>query len=130
MASLPAPVTTNPEVSVQFRNPENNDLKTIFFPRVWALLFGPFYFLIHGIWRHVIIYVALTTFFAYATEMDSEALFFYWFLIHTIYALCAYGIVKRHYRRKGWERLFSETEALVDAGVRGGILSFLWRLIR
>ena len=115
-----------------FQNPKNEYVRHISFPRLWTLVFGPFYFLFHGVWRHVFSYLIIFTLFICIDLLRDieEGNFLVLFLyVHIIYALSAARIIHNNYIRKGWERIVSETEFLVSAATTGSIVSFLWKLI-
>lgn len=75
-------------MATYFRNPTNDYVEkaTTRWTWLWALLFGPFYFLYKGIWSHAIIN------------------FIFWPLIVVWigYAIFASDLVKKSYRQRGW----------------------------
>ncbi|MCX6908226.1 MAG: hypothetical protein NTY01_09310 [Verrucomicrobia bacterium] len=75
-----------------FRNPVNGYQETADNPWLGALCFGPFYFMIKGVWTHAILGAVLA--------LASGGLS--WLFV---YPFCANGIVKRHYLRKGWTQV-------------------------
>ena len=124
---------------MQYINPKDKYTKAVYFPKIWTFIFGPLYFLIHGVWRHILGYAigfGLTLFvlFPYlASEANADdepfLLFLSVFVFQLTYALCARRILHNSYMRKGWEPLHSPGDSLVGAGTAVGILSFLWNLI-
>lgn len=76
---------------LRFQNPQNNHIEEVKHPGWGALLLGPIYFLLKGIWIHALI---------------GAVLFYYsWGLSTIVYAFFAGKIVETHYLRQGWIRL-------------------------
>ncbi|HEX7853877.1 MAG TPA: hypothetical protein VF503_09295 [Sphingobium sp.] len=74
-----------------FRNPVNGYTESSSVPFLWCLLFGIFYFMVKGIWRH-----ALISFLIACCTLGLSWL---------IYPFFAKGIVIASYGRRGWERV-------------------------
>lgn len=117
---------------MRFENPANGYVETLSAPFLWALIFGPLYFLIKGVWRHVILYfivngvllsvaggLAVASAIAAATAtqafdathgladpartgITAAAAVAALVLPFLIYPFFAAGIVRRHYLRMGW----------------------------
>lgn len=66
---------------------------------LFALLFGPLYFMFKGVWRHVLVQVVLISF-LYAAFGAPGTMFV--FLLNVIYAFLAKGIVESHLERQGF----------------------------
>lgn len=69
--------TTYEEFVMVFQNPKNQHDRNISYPRLRTLAFGPFYFLIYGVWRHVLSYIINLSLFAYLDVLiyEGEAVF-------------------------------------------------------
>lgn len=104
--------TSYEEFEMTYTNPEDQYTKSVLFPKLSALIFGPFYFLIHGAWRLILGYILWVYFIPIwcaskvyetdlmgALETDGVILIF---LAHIIYALFARRMMHGHYIRKGW----------------------------
>ena len=123
--------------TMQYINPKDKYTKAVYFPKIWTFIFGPLYFLIHGVWRHILgyaigFYLTMFLLVPYLMERSNDDpfdFFFCLFMFQLTYALCARRILHNSYMRKGWEPLHSPGDALVGAGTAVGILSFLWNLI-
>ena len=76
---------------MRYENPVNGYEETASVPFLWCLLFGVFYFMVKGIWKHVFISFLL----ACCTLGLS------WL----VYPFSARGIVINYYGRKGWTRI-------------------------
>lgn len=76
---------------MKFQNPSNGYIEETKDQWVWALLFGPFYFLYKGIWVHFIMGLVLG-FFTYGISI-------------LFYAYYAENLVYEHYMSKGWKNL-------------------------
>lgn len=116
---------------MQYQNPEDQYIKSVYFPKIWTFIFGPLYFLIHGNLQHVLGYLIVfisTVYFVPETEPGDWFVVF--LLFHVIYALCARRIMHNYYMRKGWIPLNSGADGMIDAGMSAGLLSLLWRLIK
>jgi hypothetical protein len=78
-----------------FQNPENEHVEGVSpLSWLWCLLFGTFYFALHGVWRHAAISLAL----AIITAGIS------W----VIYPFFAYKAMRNHYLRIGWKEVFPQ----------------------
>lgn len=75
-------------MSLRLRHPTNGYVKVLGSPGFLCLLFGPLYFVAHGIWTHAVISAVL----AVATMGLS------W----VIYPLAAGSIVRDYYLSRGW----------------------------
>ena len=73
-----------------FKHPSNDYTEevAIGFYRSWVLLFGPVYWAVKGVWKHVVLYVFL--FFPTAG------------LVHLAYPFFAKSILRKHYLQNGW----------------------------
>jgi Protein of unknown function (DUF2628) len=69
-----------------FMNPANGYVEkgATEFTGLWALLFGPFFFAIKGMWGHAILALVL------------------WPISVIVYAFIARGLVEKRYRQLGW----------------------------
>ena len=120
---------------MRFEHPTNGYVETCSMPFLWALIFGPLYFLLKGIWRHVVLYfvvnsiliaawwmlaiaaISATSFLAvYASGRNPETLTNLALIATTIvpvglvapfliYPFLATGIVRRHILRQGWSEV-------------------------
>lgn len=77
-----------------FENPRNGFRMRIGSPFLCTLLFGPFYFVLHGIWIHALLSL-LAAVFTYG-------------LSWLVYPLCAQGIVRHAYLSQGWKDVTDE----------------------
>ena len=73
---------------MRFKNPSNGYIETVSCPWLWALLFGPIYFAVKGVWTHFVAGIMLGMF------TFGVSWFFYPFF--------AGGIIRNHYLSKGW----------------------------
>ena len=86
---------------MRFRNPANGyEEEVTNWSRLFAFLFGFFYFAYKGLWRHVLIqlaamWAAVSLFYGAA----GAPLFFLW----AGYAIAAPGLLRSGYLRKGWK---------------------------
>jgi hypothetical protein len=81
-----------------FKNKSNGHTEQISMVTfLWAFLFGPFYFVFKGIWRHAVI-----SFFAAIFTVGISAF---------IYPFFAKGIVRNHYLQNGWTAVKSVKRA-------------------
>ena len=77
---------------MKFKNPSNGYIEEISSCAwLWVLLFGCFYFVVKGVWRH-----ALVGFFCALLTYGIS-----WF----VYPFFASSIIRKHYLRKGWIEL-------------------------
>lgn len=84
-----------------YKNPSNGHTEAIGFSSILlALLFGPLYFLVKGVWTHAILYFVIGFFLA-SSVFGIPVLIVMWL----VYALCVPLIMKGHYGGKGWERV-------------------------
>jgi hypothetical protein len=72
-------------MALELVNPSNGARKSTI-PFLWCALFGGFYFIVHGIWKHVFIWLLV---------LPTIIGFF-------IYPFLAKRILKHHYEDKGW----------------------------
>ena len=87
-----------------FRNPANNYTWRISpYAGIWALLFGPLYFVTHGAWPAAIIYIVVC--FASAVTVIGP------FIVWIVGAFIASDIVATAYLRKGWIEETSDNES-------------------
>lgn len=77
---------------MRFENPVNGYKEDASAPFLWCLIFGVFYFMSKGIWKHAFISFVLA----------CVTLGFSWL----IYPFFAKGIVIADYGRRGWTLLF------------------------
>jgi hypothetical protein len=86
-------------VSLNLVNPANGARKSTI-PFLWCLIFGGFYFIIHGIWTQAVIslFVSLITF------------GIGWF----VYPFFAKRIVRNHYLKLGWVEQFDYYRRIAD----------------
>jgi hypothetical protein len=117
---------------MRFQHPGNGYVETCSAPFLWALLFGPFYFVLKGVWRHVVLYFAVNSLvltawsilgtsailaspymlqasgisnpndIANALAIAGVVLALSLVLPFLIYPFLAAGIVRRHFLRQGW----------------------------
>ena len=71
-----------------FRNPQNNYTVETRHPVLFTFLFGPLYFVVHGVWTHAVISLVLA----------MLTMGFSWIL----YPFFAPGIIQTAYLKKGW----------------------------
>lgn len=120
---------------MRFENPANGYVETCTVPFLWALIFGPFYFVLKGVWRHVVLYFVVNSviFIAWCTiwiVASSASLMMLGFAAQQdpnairnaiaiatlivpvtiiapflLYPFIAGGIVRRHFLRQGWIEL-------------------------
>lgn len=100
------------EFEMTYTNPEDQYTKSVLFPKLSALIFGPFYFLIHGAWSVIVGYILwvfvipmLIASTVYETDLmgaleTDGVIMILW--AHIIYALFARRLMHSHYIRKGW----------------------------
>lgn len=130
---------------MRFQHPVNGYVEHCSVPFLWALIFGPLYFVLKGIWRHVVLYFtvnfvlisfswafalgvgaategAVTTF----SDMDGRSWHAPIALIVIIAALIlpflfypfiASGIVRRHFLRQGWHEVDKDHERIYEPWV-------------
>ncbi len=116
---------------MRFQNPTNGYVEVVRIPFIWALCFGPFYFVLKGVWRHVVLYFVLLSILttvwlgivgfsalaagsAFASDLNGPVGFPTRVVIATaaltitavapflVYPFLAQGIVRRHFLRLGW----------------------------
>ena len=119
---------------MRFQNPANGYVDNCSVPFLWALIFGPLYFVLKGIWRHVVLYfvvnmvliwlslalasgsglIATFVLSQFATQpavAQNTALIAISVMVMAliapflIYPFIAGGIVRRHYMRMGWNQV-------------------------
>lgn len=73
---------------MQFKNPSNGYIEEVSYTWLWVLLFGCFYFMVKGVWTHV-----LASFLCAILTSGVSWL---------IYPFFAPSIIRKHYLRKGW----------------------------
>ena len=79
----------------RFKNPSNGYIENVSnWSILWCFLFGIFYFMVKGIWKHVLISLVL----AIVTFGIS------WL----VYPFLAKGIIEKDYQRRGWKKLKSK----------------------
>jgi hypothetical protein len=78
-------------MAMKFQNPANNYVETVSGAWWWSFLFGPLFFLVKGMWIHVILWIVLVVI----------TCGFSWL----IYPLFTNSIVSNDYMRRGWVRL-------------------------
>lgn len=87
---------------MKFRNPVNGHIEEKNVPWLWSLLFGVFYFLVSGIFVHVIIMLVIGV--ALFAAMGESAIILVIFM-QLYYASVANPIVENYYLRKGWQKV-------------------------
>ena len=98
----PASASTIKSDVIKYRNPANGHIEEIGSPALCAFLFGPFYFLVSGIWIHalVIFIIAVGLFIAMGPPATILVI-----VMDIIYCFAAGSIVDGYYLRKGWEKV-------------------------
>ena len=98
-----------------FQNPANGYVEraTSGWTWLWALLFGPFFFLYKGAWPHVLVYVGALVWAGSSRRLSIADLIAT--VVWIAYAVAAAAIVRTRYRQRGWR----ETNSLGTA-LRGG----------
>lgn len=81
-------------------NPANGHSEDSSLACIWALLFGTFFFMAKGIWRHVVIQLVLFIFFL--SFLPAAAIFLAVIAMMLVYAVFANEIVERYYLREGY----------------------------
>lgn len=76
--------------AMRFKNPANGYEETVSRPFLWALLFGPIYFAVKGVWLHAVIALVL-----------AFTIFVSWL----IYPFFARTVIRTHYLRQGWQEV-------------------------
>jgi len=86
-------------MATYFMNPANRYIEKATGPWtwLWALLFGPFYFIYKGAWPHAFAYVFALLFLGRDVIAVLVAT-----LLWIVFAFAAYPIVRKTYLRKGW----------------------------
>lgn len=93
---------------MKFKNPINEHIEEKSVPWLWCLLFGAFYFLVSGIFTHVVIILVLTcTLFALFGVLPATLIVIF---MHLYYSSVANPIVRNHYLRKGWQEVTEKSE--------------------
>lgn len=89
--------------STYFQNPSNGyiEMATSRWTWLWALLFGPFFFLYKGAWVEVIVYL-LTPFVPSDNLLISISAYL---LVWIGYAFAARSLLNLRYHRRGWIEL-------------------------
>lgn len=77
-----------------FQHPTTRYTESASVPVLWALLFGPLYFLFKGAWKHAILYTLLV--------LITTPTIILPVVIWVLYALAAGLVIKRTYLRNGW----------------------------
>jgi hypothetical protein len=84
----------------RFKNPVNGHIEEVTaWPHLWALLFGMVYFLVRGLWPHVIIQLAVILIFI--GGMGDPGLLFV-IPMWIGYAIAAPTLIAAKYKRTGW----------------------------
>lgn len=75
---------------MEFQNSKNDYILRVASPFswLWVLLFGPFYWVYKGVYRHAILGVLL--------GMVTIG------ISHFIYPFCTYTILRKHFLERGW----------------------------
>jgi hypothetical protein len=81
---------------MQFKNPQNDYVETSSVPLLWALLFGPLYFVFKGAYRHFVIFALLAI--PISIFIHPVLVMFIWI----VYAFLAPSIIQSSYLRRGW----------------------------
>ena len=77
-------IATRSRPPLRFRNPANGYEETVN-PSFWyALLLGPYYFMMHGVWTHAVIHLLLSP------------------LSWLVYPFLARKLIIQNYLREGW----------------------------
>lgn len=79
---------------MKFKNPQNDYVEESWCPWLYALLFGPLYFLFKGSYKHFFIYVIVVVVTGFTILIPILA----WI----VYTLSATSIVREYYLSKGW----------------------------
>lgn len=115
---------------MRFENPANGYVETCTAPFLWALIFGPLYFVLKGVWRHVVLYFVVNSILLsvagvlafgsfYAANFAAQSYnttgsdagntaiavgvaIAALVLPFLLYPFIATGIIRRHYLRAGW----------------------------
>lgn len=80
---------------MNFEHPDNGHVEKGYglLSWLWVLLFGPIYWAVKGVWRHVVASILLG--------------FLTFGISHLIYPFFTYSILRKHYLRTGWRVLKS-----------------------
>lgn len=85
-----------------FEHPQNGHRERVSrLGHLWALLFGPFYFVIKGAWKHVGILLLVFAFGFIFGDTGSLIIMITWLG----YAVAAPWVVADNYRRRGWHEI-------------------------
>jgi hypothetical protein len=81
-----------------FKNTQNNYVEesATILSWLWVFLFGPIYWAVQGVWRHVFVHLVL------AIITFGVA--------HLIYPFFTYSIIRKHYLRRGWVEVISTVD--------------------
>ncbi|WP_176593505.1 hypothetical protein [Sphingobium sp. EM0848] len=103
---------------MRFQNQMNGYVEVCSAPFLWALLFGPLYFVIKGVWRHVILYFIINSVLIYTafwsgwagndpgrTPIVTAVAIAGAILPFLIYPFIARDIIRYHFLRQGWVEL-------------------------
>jgi len=95
-------------MTAYFSNPANGYIEraTTSWTWLWALLFGPFFFLYKGAWPHALVLLVP----AFLEPFQRGAGAGLYFLMCIAYSVMASRVVRKTYLRKGW------TEAAMPTG--------------
>lgn len=100
---------------MQFKNPANGHVETVSgLSWLWALLFGPMYFLVCGLWAPWALFMLLAGIFWSTLGPPGTVL-----VIPTWigFALAAGGLRRKGYLRKGWQPVGAGADQPAVAGV-------------
>ena len=84
---------------MDFENPANGHIESKSVPWLWTLLFGGLYFVVSGLWTHVVIWLVLVV--AMFSVLGQYAAIFM-LPVQLAYAAFAGDIVSNSYLKKGW----------------------------
>ena len=91
---------------MKFKNPANNYIEERSVPWLWAFFFGGFYFLLSGLWVHVVFYMVLSSI---LFLLDPPAVLLMVF-VNIGYVIAADGIIRNSYLQKGWVEIKDPNE--------------------
>lgn len=92
---------------MQFKNKSNGYIETKSHPLLWTFLFGGFYFILSGVWTHIILWFVISIFLFSSLGPSATILVF---VMNFVYMLAAESIIRNQYLRKGWIEIEEEKE--------------------
>lgn len=91
---------------MKFINTKNNYIEEIKYSALCTFLFGGFYFVYTGIWRHVVIIFFLDSILlTLSIRTDSFPPIFIIMVAHAFYIFKAKAFVRQHYLYNGWREI-------------------------